>query len=236
MIFAGVDVGSMTAEAVLVRDNEILADAIIAVKPNPVVLARLVMERVLHQLGIGIDEIAYCVSTGYGREKIHFANHNLSEISCHGKGAWWANSNIRTIIDVGGQDSKVIKVDGSGDLVDFLMNDKCAAGTGRFLEGIAKTFGVHVSELGPLALAGDDPVSISSICTVYTHYDVMEFLATGRSREDVALGVAEAMAKRVDRLTGKVGLQSEVCVTGGVAKNPAVVMELEKVMGISRRR
>lgn len=231
MIFAGVDVGSMSAEAVLLENSKILASSILVVKPNPVESARLAMDMVLKDTGLSLKDIAFCVSTGYGRERIPFARHNISEISCHGKGARWANPDIRTIIDVGGQDSKVIRIDGAGDLSDFLMNDKCAAGTGRFLEGIAKTFGTHVSELGPLALNGVDPVPISSICTVFTQFDVMGFLASGRSREDVALGVACALARRVNRLVGKVGVRKEVCVTGGVAKNSAVVRELEKVIG-----
>lgn len=233
MIFAGVDVGSMSAEAVLLEDNKILAHSILVVKPNPVESARLAMEMVLKDTGLSLDDVTFCVSTGYGRERIPFAGHNLSEISCHGKGAWWANPEIRTIIDVGGQDSKVIRIDGAGDLSDFLMNDKCAAGTGRFLEGIAKTFGVHVSELGPLALEGIEPVPISSICTVFTQFDVMGFLAGGRSREDVSLGVAAALARRINRLIAKVGIMKEVCITGGVAKNPALVRELEKIIGMS---
>lgn len=233
MIFAGVDVGSMSAEAVLLEDNKILASSILVVKPNPVESARLAMEMVLKDTGLSLDNITFCVSTGYGREKIPFADHNLSEISCHGKGAWWVNPHIRTIIDIGGQDSKVIRIDAEGDLVDFIMNDKCAAGTGRFLEGIAKTLGLHVSDLGPLALDGVDPVPISSICTVFTQFDVMGFLASGRSREDVSLGVAAALARRAHRLVGKVGILKEVCLTGGVAKNPAVMKELEKVLEIS---
>jgi len=232
MIFAGVDVGSMSAEAVLLENNKILASSILVVKPNPVQSATIAMDMVLKDTGLSLKDIAFCVSTGYGRERIPFSQHNLSEISCHGKGAWWANPDVRTIIDVGGQDSKVIRIDETGDLDDFLMNDKCAAGTGRFLEGIAKTFGTHVSTLGPLALQGVDPVPISSICTVYTQFDVMGFLASGRSREDVSLGVACALARRVNRLVAKVGARREVCVTGGVAKNPAVVQELGKVVGI----
>jgi predicted CoA-substrate-specific enzyme activase len=231
MIFAGVDVGSMSAEAVLLNDDEIIASSIIVVKPNPVESAGVVMDTVLKQAGVRKEEITFCVSTGYGRERIPFAHHNVSEISCHGKGAFWANPKVRTIIDVGGQDCKAIRVDDTGELKDFLMNDKCAAGTGRFLEGIAKTFGLHVSDLGPMALNGAEPVPISSICTVFTQFDVMVFLADGRTREDVALGVAEALATRVNRLVSKVGIADEVCVTGGVAKNPAVVKALEKVTG-----
>jgi len=229
MIFAGVDVGSMSAEAVLLRENDVIATSIIVVKPNPVESATLVMDAVLKEAGVRQEEITFCVSTGYGRERIPFADQDLSEISCHGKGAFWANPKVRTIIDVGGQDCKAIRVDHTGELKDFVMNDKCAAGTGRFLEGIAKTFGVHVSDLGSMALNGVQPVPISSICTVFTQFDVMVFLADGRTKEDVALGVAEALATRVNRLVSKVGIADEVCVTGGVAKNPAVVRALEKV-------
>jgi predicted CoA-substrate-specific enzyme activase len=231
MIFAGVDVGSMSAEAVLMKGDQIVAHSTMVVKPNPVVSANRVMDSVLEKSPWSRGNITFCVSTGYGRERIPFADHNISEISCHGKGAFWANPAIRTIIDVGGQDSKVIRVDGEGNLKDFVMNDKCAAGTGRFLEGIAKILGVHVSELGPLALRGQSPVPISSICTVFTQFDVMCFLAEGRTSEDVGLGVAEALAVRIHRLVNRVGVEEGVCITGGVAKNSAVVKALEKVLG-----
>lgn len=231
MIFAGVDVGSLSAEAVLMEDDRLMAHSTITVKPNPVQSATIVMDAVLAETGLTQDDIAYCVSTGYGRERIPFAQHDISEISCHGKGAFWANSDVRTIIDIGGQDAKVIRIDKSGDLVDFVMNDKCAAGTGRFLEGIAKTFGLKVWDLGDLALAGGDPVPISSICTVYTNFDVMCFLAKGRSRADVALGVADALATRINRLVTSVGIEGGVAMTGGVAKNAGVVRSVEKVIG-----
>ncbi|UWG98728.1 acyl-CoA dehydratase activase [Dehalobacter sp. DCM] len=231
MIFAGVDVGSLSAEAVLMENDKLLASYIITVKPNPVTSATLVMEEVLKLTGLKQSDIAYCVSTGYGRERIPFSQHDVSEISCHGKGAFWANNNVRTIIDVGGQDSKLIRIDENGDLDDFMMNDKCAAGTGRFLEGIAKTFGIHVSELGPLALNGKNSVPISSICTVYTQFDVMGLLADGRSREDIALGVADSLAIRLNRMVTQIKIKDELCCTGGVAKNAAVVKSIEKVTG-----
>ena len=230
MIYAGIDVGSMSAEAVLIEGDRILASNVIVVKPNPVESATLVMETVLEEAGLRRDDIAFCVSTGYGRERIPFSHHNISEISCHGKGAQWGNPSVRTIIDVGGQDCKAIRVNGDGTLKDFVMNDKCAAGTGRFLEGIAKTFGIHVSELGPLALKGKEAVPISSICTVFTQFDAMCFLADGRTMEDVALGVSETLAERVSRLWARWGVEDDVCLTGGLAKNPAVVVSLEKVL------
>jgi predicted CoA-substrate-specific enzyme activase len=221
----------MSAEAVLLDDQELIASTIIVVKPNPVVSATLVMDEVLKQANLKAEDVSYCVSTGYGRDRIPFAQHNLSEISCHGKGAFWANASIRTIVDVGGQDCKAIRIDGDGDLKDFVMNDKCAAGTGRFLEKIAKTLGVHVSELGSLAEKGADPVPISSICTVFTEFDVMCFLAEGRTREDIALGVAETLATRVNRLVRRIGVEDRVCFTGGVAKNRAVVEAAARVIG-----
>jgi len=231
MLFAGVDVGSLSAEAVLFDDSKMLAYEIIVVKPNPVDSATIVMDSVLKQSKLNYDDISYCVSTGYGRERIPFAQHDISEISCHGKGAHWVNPSIRTIIDVGGQDCKAIRIDEHGDLKDFVMNDKCAAGTGRFLEGIAKTLGVDIGQLGPLALRGKSPVPISSICTVFTEFDVMCFLAEDRTPEDIGLGVAKALSIRVNKLINKVKIEAEICVTGGVAKNKAVVKALEEVTG-----
>jgi predicted CoA-substrate-specific enzyme activase len=177
------------------------------------------------------EDVAFCVSTGYGREKIPFSDRNMSEISCHGKGAFWADRSVRTIIDVGGQDSKVIRVDSEGNLDDFVMNDKCAAGTGRFLEGVARILGVPVSELGPLSLKGKCKVPLSGICTVFTQFDILCFLAEGKNREDICMGVSEALAERIGRLASKVGVEDRVCITGGVAKNAGVVRALEKTLG-----
>jgi predicted CoA-substrate-specific enzyme activase len=232
MIFAGVDVGSMSAEAVLFDGEKILAHSTIVVKPNPLQSATIVMDMVLSESGLTYDDITYCVSTGYGRERIPFAQHDVSEISCHGKGAVWAVPSVRTIIDIGGQDSKVIRVDANGDMNDFVMNDKCAAGTGRFLEGIAKTFHMDVSDLGALALKGEEPAPINSLCTVFANFDVMCMLAEGRTKVDIAFGVSNVLAKRVFGLVNKVGLNEDVCVTGGVAKNQGVVRSLEHVMGV----
>jgi len=231
MIFAGCDVGSLTAKALLMDENEnIIAYEIMNVLPNPVRSAEEIMERTLKKAGLSFDDITYCISTGYGREKIPFANNNISEISCHGRGAHWVNPKIRTIIDIGGQDLKAIKVDSRGELVDFVMNDKCAAGTGRFLEGIAKTLNVSLSELGPLALKGKNPISITSQCTIFTQFDVMHLIVEGAEKEDIAAGVAKAMAQRMHKLVRKVGIKKEVAITGGVAKNQGVVKYLQEII------
>jgi predicted CoA-substrate-specific enzyme activase len=232
MIFAGVDVGSLTAEAMLLTaEGGILDREIIQVKPNPVTSATIVMEAVLGRQGLTHADVAFCVSTGYGRERIPFAGHHVSEISCHGRGGHWLNPSVRTLIDIGGQDCKVIRVDEQGDLSDFVMNDKCAAGTGRFLEGIAKTLGIPISELGPLSLRGKTPVPLSSICTVFAQFDVMCFLAEGWAHEDIGLGVSETLAARVMKLVKSVGVEANLCMTGGVAKNEAVRQAIEKASG-----
>ncbi|MBT8338501.1 MAG: 2-hydroxyglutaryl-CoA dehydratase [Desulfatitalea sp.] len=232
MIFAGVDVGSMSAEAVLFDGEKIRAHSTIVVKPNPLQSATIVMDTVLEESGLTYDDITYCVSTGYGRERIPFAQHDVSEISCHGKGAVWAAPTVRTVIDIGGQDSKVIRVDENGDMQDFVMNDKCAAGTGRFLEGIARTFHLHVSDLGQLALEGTDPAPINSLCTVFANFDVMCMLAEGQTKENIAFGVSNVLARRVFSLVSRVGLVQDICVTGGVAKNQGVVRSLAHVMEV----
>lgn len=232
MIFAGVDVGSMSAEAVLFDGEKIIAHSTIVVKPNPLQSATIVMDAVLAESGLTYDDVTYCVSTGYGRERIPFAQHDVSEISCHGKGSVWAIPSVKTVIDIGGQDSKVIRVDSNGNMEGFVMNDKCAAGTGRFLEGIAKTFHLHVSDLGGLALKGTEPAAINSVCTVFANFDVMCMLAEGQTKENIAYGVSNVLARRIFGLVSKVGLVEDVCITGGVAKNQGVVRSLEDIMEV----
>ena len=231
MIVAGCDVGSLTAKALIMNgEGGIMAYEIMTVLPNPVRSAEEIMSRTLKKAGLKLEDLDFCVSTGYGREKIPFAKKDISEISCHGKGAGWVNPSIRTIIDIGGQDLKAIRVDKDGELVDFIMNDKCAAGTGRFLEGIAKTLKVKLDDLGGLALEGQNPVSIISICTVFTQFDVMHLIVEGADKADIAAGVAKAMATRMHKLLRKVGIKKEVAITGGVAKNQGVVKYLEEII------
>jgi predicted CoA-substrate-specific enzyme activase len=232
MIFAGCDVGSLTGEAVILKDNRILAQQIMRVRPRPVQTAQEVMDQALAQVGLTFKDIDHCVSTGYGRDKIPFADSSISEISCHGRGAHWVNPNVRTIVDIGGQDLKVIRVDKFGYMVDFIMNDKCAAGTGRFLEGMAKVMGLALEELGPIALAATEPVGITKTCTVLAQFDVMCLLTDGHEKADLSAGIALAMAERIAKMSKRVGIRSEVVMTGGVAKNQAVVKSLQEVLGM----
>ena len=231
MIFAGCDVGSLTGEAVIMEGDSIIAHEIMRVRPRPEVTAEEVTSRALAKANLSFADLSYCVSTGYGREKIPFANSSISEISCHGRGAHWVNPAVRTVIDIGGQDCKLIRVDKMGYMVDFLMNDKCAAGTGRFLEGMAKVLGVKLEELGQLGLQGCSPIGITKTCTVLAQFDVLCLINDGRDRADIAAGIGRAMAERVSKLAKRVGVRSEVAMTGGVAKNAAVVESLQALLG-----
>jgi predicted CoA-substrate-specific enzyme activase len=233
MIVAGCDVGSLTGEAVILKEDSILAHEIMRVRPRPELTAEEVTSRALARAGLDFKDLDYCVSTGYGRQKIPFANSSISEISCHGRGAHWVNPDIRTVIDIGGQDCKVIRVDKMGYMVDFVMNDKCAAGTGRFLEGMARVLGVGLEELGPLALTcTGSPARIMKTCTVLSQFDVISMLNDGKDRAEVAAGIAVAMAERITKMTKRVGVRREVGMTGGVAKNSAVVQSLQAALGL----
>lgn len=232
MIFAGCDVGSLSAEAVILKDKSIISSEIIRVRPRPEESAGDVMGVALSKAGLSFDDIDYCISTGYGRENIPFADDNVSEISCHGKGAQWLVPSVRTVIDVGGQDCKAISVDENGGLVNFVMNDKCAAGTGRFLEGMCKTLGVSLEELASLALRSKNLLPITSICSVFTEIEALCLINEGETLPDITAGINQAMARRIKSLVARIGIQKEVCFTGGVAKNPGVVKSMEEILDV----
>lgn len=235
MFYGGIDIGSLTAQAVVLEDNSIYCWHSIRVKPNPVDSALAVMQLALQDKDLTWDDLKSCVSTGYGREQIQekgLAQNNMSEISCHGKGAWWIAPRVRTVIDIGGQDAKVIRIDGDGELVNFVMNDKCAAGTGRFLDVMSRTLGVTVEELGPLSFKARQVIQMSSRCSIFCETEVHHYLQRGASLPELAAGINSTMAGRVMALVRRVGIEKEVTMTGGVAKNPAVFRELEKAMGV----
>ena len=230
MIVAGCDVGSLSAEAVLLENGAILGSEIILVRPTAEQSARDVMEKLLDRLDLSYDDVAFAVATGYGRETIPFADANVSEISCHAKGAHSLVPGIRTVIDVGGQDCKAIRVGADGSVEDFVMNDKCAAGTGRSLELNSEALGVEVSELGPLSLEANEAITITSQCSIFTELEIMHLLMEGRSASDIAAGINQAMARRVKMLAGRVGIENDVGITGGVSKNVGVVKVLQKML------
>lgn len=231
MLTAGCDVGSLTGKAVIMEGDVIKAWSIIPRHPNPQKTAEAVMKKTLEQANLNIDDIDFVVGTGYGRLKIQFANADISEISCHGKGASWLLPTVRTVIDIGGQDCKVISVNEKGEVVDFVMNDKCAAGTGRFLELSARALGLELSELGEVSLQSKSPSNISAQCSVFAESEIVSLLAEDVELCDIAAGVNKSIATRVITLVKRVGGRPDLTVTGGVAKNRGVVEFLKAEFG-----
>jgi predicted CoA-substrate-specific enzyme activase len=246
MISTGVDVGSLTAEAVAVgraqgdstTKSSLLASARISVLPDPVQSAQAVLDELDAKLvkgGWSRHDPGRTIATGYGRERLQekgMAARQVSEISCHGFGAYSAQPSVRTVIDIGGQDAKAIRVNDDGDLENFSMNDKCAAGAGHFLELMSRTLEVKLEELGPLALSARKAVEMSSRCSIFIETEVIHYLQRGVDRADLAAGIAASMAERVSMLVRRVGVNAAVAMTGGVAKNLAVKREVEKRLGL----
>lgn len=244
MIVAGIDIGSLTGKCVILRAaqrfgmDEILSSSITHTRVKPATTANIVYEEALKKANLNQGEIKFIVGTGYGRVRIPFADNNISEISCHGRGAAYYLPNVRTVIDVGGQDSKVIRVNEVGKLVDFTMNDKCAAGTGRFLEVMARALETTLDEMGPLALKSNNPAMISAQCSVFAETEVVSLIADGIKVEDIVAGLTESIASRIVSLVNRVagGLQEDVTVTGGVAKNIGVVTSIEKKLNVKLKK
>jgi len=233
LLFGGIDIGSLTGKAVIMEGDEIISSSIILVKRNPVLTSELVYTEALSKLNLTPDDINFCVGTGYGRERIPFINKSLSEISCHGKGANFLNNDIKSVIDVGGQDCKVISIDQKGELVDFRMNEKCAAGTGRYLEIMADLLGLSLTELGTISLKSKSPIALSSECSIYAQSEVLNYISRKIKKQDIAAGINYAMAKRVQKMTEKISLSPEFAITGGVAKNAGVVKNLETLLNLN---
>jgi len=236
MIAAGCDVGSLTTKAVILNGNKILGFSVTKSTFDPVVGAADVMEKALRSTGLDRKDIKYCVGTGYGRERIQFVNSLVSEITCHAKGAHWLLPTVRTIIDVGGQDCKAIRIDKNGSLEKFMTNDKCASGTGRFLEVMAKLLGVGLEELGKISGQAREPILLPAVCTAWSQAEVIVKLNLKIPKADIAAGVNNAMAGRVAMLARAAGIEKDVCMTGGVAKNVGVLRALEEQLAMPVRR
>lgn len=235
MFFAGLDIGSTITKIVIRDENEILAALVNPTGPQHRQLANKITEAALAKANLTIDQIDYIVVTGYGRVNVPFADRQVSEITCHMRGIIWLFPNVRTIIDIGGQDSKGIKVV-NGKMRNFIMNDKCAAGTGRFLEVIADSLGLKIEEIGEIALRSKHPADISKICTVFAEQEVLLRLSEGVPLEDILYGLHLSMAKRIHALVGKIGIEKEVVVTGGGAMNNGLFKCLEERIGFPLHR
>jgi predicted CoA-substrate-specific enzyme activase len=227
--FAGVDIGS-TMTKVVIMNQATLASVIGPTGPEHRKLANRVMEEALAEAKLAFEDITYVVATGYGRINVPFADKQITEISCHARGVAHLLPEVRTVIDIGGQDSKGIKLK-EGRVVDFVMNDKCAAGTGRFLEVTAEELGVSLDEMGKLALEAKDKVGISSTCTVFAAQEVVAKLSEGVALPDIIAGLHEAIAIRIYGMVRRLKIEREVALTGGGAKNIGLVKALEAKLG-----
>jgi len=230
MLVAGIDIGAATAKTVILGDGEILGYAIKPVGYDVKLAANEVSKKALDKTGlsISIEDLDYVVSTGYARESVKFADKTVTEIICHAKGAHFMIPSTSFIIDMGGQDSKAIEVDPNGNVTNFTMNDKCAAGTGRFLEVMAQILQVEsMDEMGSLALLSREPCQISSTCTVFAETEVVVLRAEGKDRKDLISGVHKAIASRVASMASNLICSPDAVFTGGVARNAGVKSFLE---------
>ncbi|HEU5320096.1 MAG TPA: acyl-CoA dehydratase activase [Methylomirabilota bacterium] len=229
---AGVDVGSTQTKAVIVdAARRIVARSLIATGANVTRAGENAFVKACAAAGLPREAIGYVVGTGYGRYKVTFGDAQITEITCHARGAQSLFSATRTVIDMGGQDTKAIKVLPDGSVADFAMNDKCAAGTGRFLSAAADVTGIGLDEIGARSLQAKNPVRLTSVCTVFVESDIMSYLAQRKTVEDILGGVHKAIATRTMALVRRVGVEDEVTFTGGVSLNVGMVRALEAVLG-----
>ncbi len=226
---AGVDVGSTQTKAVIINEAKaIVGRSLIDTGANVVAAAQSAYQNALRDGILSEEEVEYIVGTGYGRYRVNFGNTQVTEISCHGRGAVHMFSDTHTVLDMGGQDTKAIRVAASGEITDFCMNDKCAAGTGRFLGAASSALSIPLEELGQTALQAEKAVRISTTCTVFAESEVLSWLGKGKRIEDILLGVHQSIAKRSISLLRRVGIEEEVTFTGGVARNIAMIEVLNQ--------
>lgn len=217
MITAGIDVGSSAAKAVLLKDNQVLSWAILPTGWSPGGAGKEVLNKALAKAEISADQVDKIVGTGYGRVALDFIDRAVTEITCHAMGANYYFPENTLVIDIGGQDSKVIQVNKTGKVLNFIMNDKCAAGTGRFLQVTVNSLGLELDMLDQLPAA--EPVNLSSMCTVFAESEVISLLAGGTAKEKIVAGLFQAIAKRVSAMAGSMQPAEKITFTGGVAQN-----------------
>jgi len=233
MLTMGVDIGSASSKCMIMNDRlQVVGFSVIPVGTGTSGPRRAVKEA-LEAAGIGIEGISYTVATGYGRNTYEAADERISELSCHARGAAWISPGVRTVIDIGGQDAKALSLSEEGKLVNFVMNDKCAAGTGRFLDVMARVIELDIEELAAMDEKADGAIQISSICTVFAESEVISQLAGNVNVPNLIAGIHRSAAVRAASLLKRLGITEPVLMTGGVAKNAGVVRALERELGLS---
>lgn len=231
--FGGCDAGSTYTKCVIIDETgKIVSSVTNRSRINPVLSAKAALEEAVENVKDlnGIEDITYLIGTGYGRNKVPFADENISEISCHAMGVHVVNPNVKAIIDIGGQDVKGIAVDSDGTVLNFAMNDKCAAGTGRFFEAMANAFEMPLDEFSKLALKARNVIPITAQCTVFAESEVISLVGEGKPMEEIAAGIELSVAKRCFVMAKKAGAVENVALTGGCAKNDGLKQAIEKVL------
>ncbi|OSA75067.1 2-hydroxyglutaryl-CoA dehydratase [Clostridium botulinum] len=231
MYTMGLDIGSTTSKGVIIKDGEeIVASVLVPVGTGTSGPLKLIKE-LKEKSNLTEKDIEKTVVTGYGRIQYKDADKQISELSCHAKGVAFLIPGARTIIDIGGQDAKAMKLNDKGKLINFIMNDKCAAGTGRFLDVMAGVLETDVSKLGEISEKSTKEVSISSTCTVFAESEVISHLSANAKKEDIVAGIHTSVVRRVSTLAMRVGIQDQVVMVGGVARNKGIVKAMEKELG-----
>lgn len=231
-VYCGLDIGSLQAKGVLLKEGGLLAKMILPTGGNAPETAQKLFQTLLSLGGISLREVKSIVATGYGRISAPFATKTVTEITCHARGIFHFLPQVQTLIDIGGQDSKAICLR-EGKVIDFVMNDRCAAGTGRFLEVMAQNFQLSPKALGELSLQAKGEVTISATCTVFAESEVIGLIAKGLPKEEIARGIMSAIAQRVAGMVNRLGLKEPVAMSGGVAQNPGVLKALEKELKVN---
>jgi predicted CoA-substrate-specific enzyme activase len=231
MISVGIDAGAATTKAVLLCEKEIAGYTIIPTGFDFRKAGEVAYREVLSKCSVGESAVGKILATGYGRSSIGFADKTISEITAHARGVGYLIPSAHTIIDIGGQDSKVVITE-NGKVVDFMMNDRCAAGTGKFLEYTAKALEISLDEIGTLAQVSKSPTQISSMCTVFAESEVVSLRAQQVKKEDIAAGLIESIIQRTTAMVKRLGIKPEVAFVGGLAKNPGIIKALEKALDI----
>ena len=230
--FAGIDSGSTSTDVVILdKDRKVVTGIILPTGAGAAIGAERALEEALKKSGLNREDIDALVTTGYGRTAIQAGDKSITEITCHARGAHYLDPEVRTVVDIGGQDSKVIRLDGDGAVVNFVMNDKCAAGTGRFLEMMARTMEMSLDEMSKTGLTYKEDITISSMCTVFAESEVVSLIAQNKATDDIVHGLNKAVASKTAALARRVGGEEKYMMTGGVSKNQGLVMTLEEKLG-----
>ena len=230
--FAGIDSGSTSTDVVILnKDHEIVTSIILPTGAGAAIGADSALAEALKEAGLQREDIDALVTTGYGRTAIKNGDKSITEITCHARGAHFLDPSVRTVVDIGGQDSKVIRLNDDGSVKNFVMNDKCAAGTGRFLEMMAKTMEMNLDELSKVGLSYQEDITISSMCTVFAESEVVSLIAQNKATDDIVHGLNKAVAAKTASLVKRVGGEEAYMMTGGVAQNQGLVKTLEERLG-----